>query len=93
MAVHRTTTPSTRTLITTVVVEFLGFLIVAYPLIHIYVFLQGMFLYSFFLFLFDVIICAKLLCGLTTELIHVEINILQVMLNPLREDFSVMMKA
>ena len=92
MAVHRTTTPSTRTLITTVVVEFLGFLIVAYPLIHIYVFLQGMFLYLFLLFLCDVII-SQLLCGLTTELIHVEINILQVMLNPLREDFSVMMKA
>ena len=43
MAYHRTKTPNTRTIITTIVVEFIGFLIVSYPLIHTYVSLKGKF--------------------------------------------------
>ena len=43
MAYHRTKAPNTRTIITTIVVEFIGFLIVSYPLIHTYVSLKGKF--------------------------------------------------
>ena len=41
MGYHRTNTPNTRTLITTIVIDVLGFLAVSYPLIHTYVSLKG----------------------------------------------------
>ena len=41
MGYHRTKTPNTRTIITTIVIELLGFLIVSYPLVHTYVALKG----------------------------------------------------
>lgn len=40
MAHHRSSVPTSKTLITTVVLEFLGFAIISYPLIHIYLFLK-----------------------------------------------------